>query len=131
MAATEAELEQKFTEVLASRAATAPCGAIGALDPPWADVLGRTASHRPSGHRRDLSPDAEPLPRRPSGPRQQLELHHEAQPGRRARSPSRRSENGPSQPPVDAIRRGKTMHPPLFAAAITVFAIVVRLVALE
>jgi hypothetical protein len=38
MAATEAELEQKFTEVLTSRPATAPCGAMGALDPPRADV---------------------------------------------------------------------------------------------
>lgn len=33
MAAPEAELEQKFTEMLTSRAATAPRGAIGELDP--------------------------------------------------------------------------------------------------
>ena len=32
MAAPEAELEQRFTEMLTSRAATAPRGATGALD---------------------------------------------------------------------------------------------------
>jgi len=37
----------------------------------------------------------------------QLELHHEAQPGRRCQIASWRTENGPSQPPVDAIRRGE------------------------
>jgi len=48
MAASEAELEQKFTEMLTSRAATAPRGAIGELDPhPRAGVRGRTAGPRP------------------------------------------------------------------------------------
>jgi len=88
-------------------AATAPRGAMGLLDPHPGRGPGQDGRSPPLGHGRDLSPDAERLPRRPSGPRQQLELHHEAQPSRRAKSPSRCTENGPRQPPVDAIRRGE------------------------
>jgi hypothetical protein len=107
MPALGAELEQKFTEVLTSRAVAAPRGAMEALDPQPGRRPEQDGRPSPCGHRRDLSQDTERLPRRPGVLRQQLELHHEAQPGRRPRSPSRRTENGPGQPPADAIRKGE------------------------
>jgi hypothetical protein len=52
MAATEAELEQKFTEVLTSRPATAPCGAMGrSIHPGPTSTLTRPA--RTTTDRRD------------------------------------------------------------------------------
>ena len=128
MAAPRTEFEQKFTEVLTSRAVPV---AAGALDPHPNRRPEHDGRSPPRGHRRHLSPDTERLSRRPSGLRQQLESHHTAQPGRRTKSTSRQTGNGPGQPPADAIRRGKTMHPPLFVAAIAVFVIVARPVALE
>jgi len=131
MPALASQLEQKFTEVLTSRAAAAPRGATGASDPQPSGRPEQDGRSSPRGHRRDLSQDTERLLRRPGVLRQQLELHHEAQPGGRAKSPRRRTENGPGRPPADAIRRGTSMHPSLFAAAIAAFVIVARLVALE
>jgi hypothetical protein len=107
MAAPEAEFEQRFTEVLTSRTTAAPRGAMGAPGPHPSRRPEQDDRFPPLGHRRDLCPHTERLPRRPGELRRQLELHHEAQPGHRAKSPGRRTENGPSQPPVDAIRRGE------------------------
>ena len=131
MRGLRAEFEQKFTEVLTSRAATAPRGAMGTLDPHSGRRPDRDGRSPPRRHQRDLSPDTECLPRRPGELRQQLELHHTAQPSRGTSSISRRTEDGPSQPPADTIRGGKTMQPPLFAVAIGVFVMVARAVALE
>jgi hypothetical protein len=62
MAATEAELEQKFTEVLTSRPATAPCGAMGALDPPRADVHPHSPGPNNDGPARSHGPLADSYP---------------------------------------------------------------------
>jgi hypothetical protein len=131
MAALGAEFEQRFSEVLTSRAVAAPHRAAGVFGPHPSRRPEGDGRSPPCGHRRDLSPGTERLPRTPCGPGQQLEWHHAARPGRRAKSRGQRNENGPGQPPGDAIRRGKTMHPPLSAAAIAVFVIVARTVALE
>src|SRR6266480_4840925 len=111
MRGLRAEFEQKFTEVLTSRAATAPRGAMGTLDPHSGRRPDRDGRSPPRRHQRDLSPDTECLPRRPGELRQQLELHHTAQPSRGTSSISRRTENGPSQPPADTIRGGEDNAP--------------------
>ena len=107
MRGLRAEFEQKFTEVLTSRAATAPRGAMGTLDPHSGRRPDRDGRSPPRRHQRDLSSDTERLPRRPGELRQQLELHHTAQPSRGTSSISRRTEDGPSQPPADTIRGGE------------------------
>jgi len=48
MAAPEAELEQRFTEMLTSRAATARRGATGALDPHPVSASGQDGRSPPS-----------------------------------------------------------------------------------
>ena len=105
MALLGAEFEQRFSEVLTSRAIAAPRRAV--LGPHASRRLERDGRSPPCGHRRDLSPGTERLSRTPCGLGQQLEWHHAAQPGRRAKSPGQRNENGPGQPPGDAILRGK------------------------
>jgi hypothetical protein len=107
MTVLTAEFEQKFTEVLTSRAVAVPCGATRALGPHPDRRPEQDGRSPPRRHRRDLSPGTERLPRRPTGLRQQLELHHTAQPSRGSKSTSRRTENGPGQPSADTIRGGK------------------------
>ena len=107
MAVLRAEFEQKFTEVLTSRAITALRVAVGALDPHPSRRPEQDGRSPPRGHQRHLSPDTERLPRRPGGLRRQLESHHTAQPGWRTRSAGRRTGNGPGQPRAGAIRRGE------------------------
>jgi hypothetical protein len=107
MAASEAEFELGFTEVLTSRRASPLAEPLGGslLRPnrrPEQD--GRSP---PGRDRRGRSQDSERLSASPGGPRQQIELRHAAQPSRRAKSPSRRTENGPGQPCADAIRKGE------------------------
>jgi hypothetical protein len=131
MAARGAEFEQEFTEVLTSRAVATPRGTVGALDPHPSRRLEQAGRSPPRGHRRDLSQDAKRLPRGPGGLRQQLELHHAARPGRRAKEPSRALKTDRASLRLKRSEGGKTMHPPLSAAAIAVFVIVARLVALE
>lgn len=107
MTALRAEFEQRFSKVLRSRAATAPRGAMRALDP-HPERRPEQDGRSPSRHRRrDLSPGSEHLSRRPGPLGQQLEVHHAAQPGRGAKLASRPTENGPGQPPVDTIRKGE------------------------
>jgi hypothetical protein len=107
MAALRTEFEQRFTEVLTSRAVAAPRGAMRALDPHPGRRPEQDGRSPPRRHRRDPSPATERLPRRPGGLRQQLELHDTARPSRGAKSASRRTGNGSSQPPVDTIRGGE------------------------
>lgn len=107
MAVLGAEFEQKFTEVLTSRAVTALRVAAGALDPSPSRRPEQDGRSPPRGHQRHLSPDTARLPRRPGGLRRQLESHHTAQPSRRTKSAGRRTGNGPGQPRVGAIRRGE------------------------
>ena len=107
MAVLRTEFEQKFTEVLASRAVAVLRSTMGALDPHPERRLEQDGRSPPGPHRRDLSPGTEPLSRRPSRPRQDLELNHIAQRSRGTKSANRRTENGPSQLPVDAIRGGE------------------------
>jgi hypothetical protein len=114
MTAPRTEFEQKFTEVLTSRAVAAPHGAMGTLDPHSGRRPERDGRSPPRRQPRDLSPGTGGLSRRPGELRQQLESHHTAQPSRgtkpasRGTKPaSRRTEDGPSQPPADTIRGGE------------------------
>ena len=107
MTVQSTEFEQKFVEVLTSRAATAPHGALGARDPHLNRRREQDSRSPPRRHGRDLSPGAGRLARRPGELRQQLELHQSAQPSRRTKSVSRQTENGPGQPLADTIRRGE------------------------
>jgi hypothetical protein len=106
LTAPTTEFEQKFTEVLRSRAATAPCRVIREPHPHPSRRLAQDGRFPPCRHRRDLSLDTERLRRRPSGLRQPRELHYSAQP-RRGTTASRHTRNGPGQPLVDTIRRGE------------------------
>jgi hypothetical protein len=90
MRAPRAEFEQKFIEVLTLRAVTAPGGTMGAIDPCPDRRPGQGGRSPPRRHRRGLSAGSERLPRRPGGLRQQLELHHTAQPGRGTKAASLR-----------------------------------------
>jgi hypothetical protein len=114
MAVLRAEFEQKFTEVLTSKAVTALRVATGALDPHPSRRPEQGDRSPPRGRQRHLSPDTERLPRRPGVLRRQLEPHHTAQPsrrtkpaGRRTKPAGRRTGNGPGQPRAGAIRRGE------------------------
>jgi hypothetical protein len=107
MAVLRAEFEQKFTEVLTSRAITALRVAAGPLDPHPSRRPEQDGRSSPRGHQRQLSPDTEHLPRRPGGFRRQLESHHTARPSRCTKSAGRRTGNGRGQPRAGAIRRGE------------------------
>jgi len=110
MTALNTEFEQKFTKVLRSRVTAVPRGVMGALDPHPNRRPEQDGRSPPCRHRRDLSPGTERLPRRPGGLRQQLEPHHSAHPSP-GTTASAHSENGPSQPLADTVRRGEDHVP--------------------
>jgi hypothetical protein len=107
MTGLSAEFEQRFSEVLPLMAATAPRGAMGAVDPHMGQRPEQDSRSPPHRHRRDLSPETEPLPHGSAGLRQQLELHHTAQPSRGTKATSRRTEDGPGQHLASTIRGGE------------------------
>jgi hypothetical protein len=92
MTVLRAEFEQKFSKVLKSRAATAPRGAMRALDPHPERRPEQDGRSPPRRRRRDLSPGSERLSRRPGPLGQRLEVHHTAPPSRGAKLASRQTE---------------------------------------
>src|SRR5690348_773597 len=107
MTGLSAEFEQRFNEVLPLMAATAPRGAMGAVDPHVGQRPEQDSRSPPHRHQRDLSPETEPLPHGPTELRQQLELHHTAQQSRGTKATSRRTEDGPGQHLASTIRGGE------------------------
>jgi len=107
MSALKTEFEQRFNQVQPPWAATAPRRAVEAVDLYSGRRPEEDGRSPPRRHRRDPSPETEWLLRRPVEPRQQLELHHTAQPSRGTKATSRRTEDGPGQHLARTIRGGE------------------------